>query len=101
MDSVPSRFRELNLKAFDKGFEYGVKILASGPLAEENGHEKEPDGSKANARAAECDPLSRRQSRPSGPLRASTNRHWRRRTTDSRLARRSGRRDARTARPRT
>ena len=42
MDSVPSRFRELNLKAFDKGCEYGVKILASGPLAEENGHEKEP-----------------------------------------------------------
>lgn len=28
-DSVPSSFRELNLKAFEKGFEYGVNLLAS------------------------------------------------------------------------
>ena len=27
-DSVPEAFRELNLKAFDKGFEYGTKHLA-------------------------------------------------------------------------
>jgi 2-oxoglutarate ferredoxin oxidoreductase subunit gamma len=40
-DSVPSRFREFNLKAFDKGFEYGAKILESGPSSEDNGHEKE------------------------------------------------------------
>ncbi len=30
-DSVPASFRELNLKAFDKGFEYGVAALAAGP----------------------------------------------------------------------
>ena len=30
-DSVPSSFRELNLKAFDKGYEYGVAALAAGP----------------------------------------------------------------------
>jgi 2-oxoglutarate ferredoxin oxidoreductase subunit gamma len=28
-ESVPSSFRELNLKAFEKGFEYGVELLAS------------------------------------------------------------------------
>jgi Pyruvate/2-oxoacid:ferredoxin oxidoreductase gamma subunit len=26
-DSVPSNFRELNLKAFEKGHEYGLKSL--------------------------------------------------------------------------
>jgi len=41
VESVPGRFRDLNLKAFDKGFDYGVKILESGPLSEEDGHEKE------------------------------------------------------------
>ncbi len=30
-DSVPPSFRELNLKAFDKGFEYGNKTLAGTP----------------------------------------------------------------------
>ena len=30
-DSVPSSFRELNLKAFDKGYEYGKVALAAGP----------------------------------------------------------------------
>jgi 2-oxoglutarate ferredoxin oxidoreductase subunit gamma len=30
-DSVPASFRELNLKAFDKGYEYGVAALAAGP----------------------------------------------------------------------
>lgn len=29
-DSVPPNFRALNLKAFEKGFEYGVSILAAG-----------------------------------------------------------------------
>ena len=29
-DSVPEAFRELNLKAFDKGFEYGTRHLSSG-----------------------------------------------------------------------
>ena len=28
-DSVPASFRDLNLKAFEKGFEYGVNLLAS------------------------------------------------------------------------
>ena len=30
-DSVPTSFRELNLKAFDKGYEYGQAALAAGP----------------------------------------------------------------------
>jgi hypothetical protein len=28
---VPSSFRDLNLKAFDKGYEYGQAALAAGP----------------------------------------------------------------------
>jgi Pyruvate/2-oxoacid:ferredoxin oxidoreductase gamma subunit len=31
-DSVPAAFAELNRKAFDAGWEYGVKHLAEGPL---------------------------------------------------------------------
>ena len=34
-DSVPAAFRELNLKAFDKGFEYGTKHLSVGIEKEE------------------------------------------------------------------
>jgi 2-oxoglutarate ferredoxin oxidoreductase subunit gamma len=34
-DSVPAAFRELNLKAFDKGFEYGTKHLSAEVHAEE------------------------------------------------------------------
>jgi len=34
-DSVPEAFRELNLKAFDKGFEYGTKHLSAGVEQEE------------------------------------------------------------------
>jgi len=30
-DSVPAHFRDLNIKAFDKGYEYGVAALAAGP----------------------------------------------------------------------
>jgi 2-oxoglutarate ferredoxin oxidoreductase subunit gamma len=30
-DSVPTSFRDLNLKAFDKGYEYGMAALAAGP----------------------------------------------------------------------
>ncbi len=30
-DSVPASFRELNLKAFEKGYEYGKAALAAGP----------------------------------------------------------------------
>ena len=30
-DSVPSHFRDLNIKAFDKGFEAGIAALAAGP----------------------------------------------------------------------
>lgn len=36
-DLVPARFKDLNLRAFDKGFEYGVQLLANGPAREENG----------------------------------------------------------------
>jgi 2-oxoglutarate ferredoxin oxidoreductase subunit gamma len=32
-DSVPESFRELNLKAFDKGYEYGVNTPQSGEIA--------------------------------------------------------------------
>ena len=42
-ESVPSRFRELNLNAFDKGLAYGVKLLESGPAKDDgDSHEKEP-----------------------------------------------------------
>ncbi len=34
-DSVPPAFRELNLKAFEKGFEYGTTALATGPTRPE------------------------------------------------------------------
>lgn len=34
-DSVPSNFRDLNLSAFEKGHEYGVKSLAHGPQVQE------------------------------------------------------------------
>jgi len=34
-DSVPASFRELNLKAFEKGFEYGNRALAGAPAAPE------------------------------------------------------------------
>jgi len=35
VDSVPSSFRELNLKAFEKGYEYGLNSLAEGPHSQE------------------------------------------------------------------
>ena len=41
-DSVPPAFRELNLKAFEKGFEYGSAAQAGAPPElEEVGYEKE------------------------------------------------------------
>ena len=41
-DSVPPNFRELNLKAFDKGYEYGLTAKAGAPPElEEVGYEKE------------------------------------------------------------
>ena len=30
-DSVPAHFKDLNVKAFDKGFEAGIAALAAGP----------------------------------------------------------------------
>jgi 2-oxoglutarate ferredoxin oxidoreductase subunit gamma len=36
-DSVPARFLDLNINAFEKGFEFGVQLLKSGPAHEENG----------------------------------------------------------------
>ena len=38
-DSVPARFRDLNLSAFDEGYAYGLKVLESGPVTEETGEE--------------------------------------------------------------
>jgi 2-oxoglutarate ferredoxin oxidoreductase subunit gamma len=40
-DSVPSHFRDLNLKAFDKGYEYGLGALAAGPEPPELEHDEE------------------------------------------------------------
>jgi len=37
-DSVPASFRELNLKAFEKGFAYGLESLADGPHSQELEH---------------------------------------------------------------
>lgn len=37
-DSVPAAFRELNLKAFEKGFAYGLESLADGPHSQELEH---------------------------------------------------------------
>jgi 2-oxoglutarate ferredoxin oxidoreductase subunit gamma len=34
-DSVPSNFRELNLKAFEKGYEYGIQSMAQNQKAQE------------------------------------------------------------------
>ncbi len=35
-DAVPERFRQLNLSAFERGFQYGVDLLAKGAVTEEN-----------------------------------------------------------------
>jgi 2-oxoglutarate ferredoxin oxidoreductase subunit gamma len=41
-DSVPSSFRELNLKAFDRGYEYGITAkVGAPPELEEAGYAKE------------------------------------------------------------
>ncbi len=37
-DSVPSSFRELNLKAFENGYEYGVQSLRESPRAQDLEH---------------------------------------------------------------
>lgn len=37
-DSVPSSFRELNLKAFEAGYEYGAQSLTESPRAQELEH---------------------------------------------------------------
>jgi 2-oxoglutarate ferredoxin oxidoreductase subunit gamma len=37
-DSVPASFRELNLKAFEKGFAYGLESLTDGPHSQELEH---------------------------------------------------------------
>ncbi len=39
-DSVPAAFRELNLKAFDKGYEYGKAALAAGPERPDFDHDE-------------------------------------------------------------
>ncbi len=36
-DSVPERFRKLNLDAFERGYRYGLDLLVKGPMKEENG----------------------------------------------------------------
>jgi 2-oxoglutarate ferredoxin oxidoreductase subunit gamma len=37
-DSVPATFRELNLKAFERGFAYGLESLAEGRHSQELEH---------------------------------------------------------------
>lgn len=39
-DSVPAAFRELNLKAFEKGYEYGKAALAAGPEQPDLDHDE-------------------------------------------------------------
>jgi 2-oxoglutarate ferredoxin oxidoreductase subunit gamma len=39
-DSVPASFRELNLKAFEKGYEYGKAALAAGPERPDQEHDE-------------------------------------------------------------
>ena len=34
-DSVPASFQELSLKAFEKGFDYGIKSLIDGPHSQQ------------------------------------------------------------------
>lgn len=38
-ESVPARFRDLNLQAFDRGVQYGQELLVRGPQAVENGEQ--------------------------------------------------------------
>lgn len=38
-ESVPARFRDLNLQAFDRGVQYGQELLIRGPQAVENGEQ--------------------------------------------------------------
>lgn len=38
-ESVPARFRDLNLQAFDRGVHYGQELLVRGPQAVENGEQ--------------------------------------------------------------
>jgi hypothetical protein len=40
-DSVPAKFKDLNLAAFDEGYAYGLKLLESGPVAEETDGDEE------------------------------------------------------------
>jgi len=40
-DSVPAAFRELNLKAFDKGFDYGTKALTGTLTAVKDGENED------------------------------------------------------------
>ena len=47
-DSVPARFRDLNLNAFDEGYAYGLKLLESGPVAEETDADGKEEMESAN-----------------------------------------------------
>ena len=47
-DSVPARFRDLNLNAFDEGYAYGLKLLESGPVTEETDADGEEELESAN-----------------------------------------------------
>jgi len=40
---IPSRAMDLNLKAFDKGYEYGLQAVSQEPTARSRGTEKPPD----------------------------------------------------------
>lgn len=47
-DSVPARFKDLNLSAFDEGYAYGKKVLESGPAAEETDGDGKEELESAN-----------------------------------------------------
>ena len=38
---VPKKFKDLNLAAFDKGYQFGLDLLEKGPAKEENGSSTE------------------------------------------------------------
>jgi 2-oxoglutarate ferredoxin oxidoreductase subunit gamma len=40
-DLVPKKFKDLNLAAFDKGYQFGLDLLEKGPAKEENGSSTE------------------------------------------------------------
>lgn len=56
-DSVPSSFRELNLKAFDKAFEFGLTAQAGAPPELEEGEYAQQQERASRSGFDACDPV--------------------------------------------